>query len=648
MSDNVSRVGFGLDEQVSGPASKAADALDHMRESLEKDTASLRKLDSVMGNIRKTGGVSAEVWNRLQNQHDQLSMKVKQGRERYISLGGSFEQAEKQAVPALQSITEVQGALSTAMHGNVQGSMGFVKSMGLVAGAALLAVAAMVAIAGAVAHATQKLVQFAFASANAIREEKQHWEAVATGARLGETTLMKLYKGPWTRPIAPNAGDQLYESVKSVAAASSLSTEEVGGLAASLYKARLSGEKLKIALQAAATAQSVQGPEAANAIIMQARNLNLYGMGVKDLAKRVEGLWGAQAKAKLLNYNVQLTKARANISKLFADVKITPFLEGLRSVLKIFDQSTASGKALKTILDKIVQPIIDGATKAMPIVKMFFKGMIIGALMFVVAILRVKNFLEDVFGSGDWFQGIDMLDVALYTGIAVAGLFGAAILAVGIALADLAVPIALVVGFFAAIVVVVKRVTSFFLGIDWKDLGSSVVRGIAEGIVNGASWVYEAISGLGDKVKAWFKDAFKIHSPSRISFGFGRQLDMGLAQGIHAGMGDIRKELAPMSRMTERAFQPQLMASATVQPQLMASATVQPFRAAAEMSVPAATPAMRSPGTGATVQQTINVTIEAKDAKEITSDSFVAKLTGILEHACHDVAINISATEPAT
>lgn len=64
----------------------------------------------------------------------------------------------------------------------------------------------------------------------------------------------------------------------------------------------------------------------------------------------------------------------------------------------------------------------------------------------------------------------------------------------------------------------VEDIVSAFSNIKEKFLstGENIVKGIWEGIKNGAKWLKDKITGFAGNVAGWFKDTFKIKSPSKL------------------------------------------------------------------------------------------------------------------------------------
>ena len=63
-----------------------------------------------------------------------------------------------------------------------------------------------------------------------------------------------------------------------------------------------------------------------------------------------------------------------------------------------------------------------------------------------------------------------------------------------------------------------EKVMDTFVGIKDKflDTGKQIVEGIWDGIKNAGTWIKDKITGFAGNVADWFKDAFKISSPSKL------------------------------------------------------------------------------------------------------------------------------------
>ena len=74
----------------------------------------------------------------------------------------------------------------------------------------------------------------------------------------------------------------------------------------------------------------------------------------------------------------------------------------------------------------------------------------------------------------------------------------------------------------------------------FTTLGGAIIDGLVGGISGGLSRLGDAIMGMGESIKNWFKDALGINSPSRVFAGFGSNLLEGLVNGIDASWQTLK------------------------------------------------------------------------------------------------------------
>jgi peptidoglycan hydrolase CwlO-like protein len=246
-------------------------------------------------------------------------------------------------------------------------------------------------------------------------------------------------------------------------------------------------------------------------------------------------------------------------TKLFAGAvqsNVDNFLSKLESVSDVFDENTATGKALAFITKTIFGPLIDMATAAIPIIERLFIQTMILALRAYIAVVK--------FGRSDIGQG-------LITGLKiVAVLIGAviAIAAVGVALIML--PFILAAAAIVALVAVVGYLVNVLTGpltgawsaisgaasaawaaitaavgaaIDWiaglpgrlAEIGANMIQSLAAGIMGSAGAVLSAITGaVGGAIDA-AKSMLGIASPSRVFASIGQNTAAGMAVGVDQG-----------------------------------------------------------------------------------------------------------------
>lgn len=79
---------------------------------------------------------------------------------------------------------------------------------------------------------------------------------------------------------------------------------------------------------------------------------------------------------------------------------------------------------------------------------------------------------------------------------------------------------------------VVRLAVDWFRSIDWGKVGRSIIRGIANGIRNAATWLVDAVKGAANAALEAAKGFLGIHSPSKVFEELGRNIMTGWARGI--------------------------------------------------------------------------------------------------------------------
>ena len=114
-----------------------------------------------------------------------------------------------------------------------------------------------------------------------------------------------------------------------------------------------------------------------------------------------------------------------------------------------------------------------------------------------------------------------------------------------IILAAIQITLSIAMGMIEAIPNMITQLPRIFLAIvnafkefNWKDIGSSLLTGIWNGINDKVEWLKGKVQGVVDKIKGWFtgKDGFDEHSPSQWSKKACQYVMDGGANGIDAGM----------------------------------------------------------------------------------------------------------------
>ena len=95
---------------------------------------------------------------------------------------------------------------------------------------------------------------------------------------------------------------------------------------------------------------------------------------------------------------------------------------------------------------------------------------------------------------------------------------------------------------------------------DWLSLGADILKGIANGLVDGLGAVWDSIKETGEQIWQGFKDFFGIHSPSRL---MREEIGQWLLPGVAVGVEDTSDETADdinssLESLSERLDSPEI------------------------------------------------------------------------------------------
>jgi hypothetical protein len=555
-SDPSARFVLELDDETSGSADAAASSLDAMKESIDGGLKNLRAMQTAMRNLKSASTPNIEAMNALKLKIDAQKESIAGLQAKYIELGGTFQKSSDDTDEASDSLSDLMKAAKglPGPLGSIAGKLGSVGgiwSLLLKTWAASIALLAGVVVAiGAVYVA---LGRYAIAQSDARRSELLHLE--------GLTTLRNRFG------IAAGSATELQQAIDRVSSSSALNRERIGGMTEELYRAGLRGAALEESLQSLAMVEQVQGAAGVarmrGRIIMEAR----AGRSAQRLAD-IQARLGGIAARQMLSLDVQSAKLRENVSRIFSGLQLEGALRALQLVTSLFSQSTASGRALKQIVEVLFQPLLNTIEEGGPAARRFFQGMILGAQELVIAILEVAVWWRRTFGGSDMLKNVDMLELALQAGrIAVYAiviglvLFVGALAAITVVLgvviglvgsfvigllalpAIVAASIASIIAFFAAApAAVIAAIAAIGYGVkalwdsfDWASLGRSIVSGLLAGLAGGGPTLTGAITSIATSIQSAFASALEIHSPSRVFAELGAEIPAGVAEGIDAG-----------------------------------------------------------------------------------------------------------------
>ena len=197
------------------------------------------------------------------------------------------------------------------------------------------------------------------------------------------------------------------------------------------------------------------------------------------------------------------------VDKLFEGANAEPFLDQLAKTVDLFDDSTASGQAMKLAITETTNAIFEGASRALPILREFFLDVLVEGI-------KVLEFAE---------EHADGLSTAFDI---VAGTLGA-VGAIAIAAAD-------------------AIMLPFQLAGDAYTAAGNFVDGFVGGITDGVSRIVGAAENAAQSALDAVKDTLGIHSPSTVMIDVGGNVAAGMAQGIQGGQGEVAQASRQLGR----------------------------------------------------------------------------------------------------
>lgn len=542
-ADLTSSFALELDDRISGPAGNASSALADLKDKIDADTKVLREMQTALGRLKGGTSTNTEEFKRLKAQIDAQKASIAQAQSGYLSMGGTFDGAAKKQKSFLEEASKTPGIIGQmagklnslkTMLGSAGGKYLLAGAGALVfAGAVFAGVAAAVAAARAVAHLTFELVRYGVAAADARRNETLHLEGLIATAR-------------HSRLATANAGE-LMNAIDRVSGVAAISREEVGGYAESLARAGLHGANLRSALEGVSISAAVGGEAAGRRFMALAVGAARTGRSVRALADDVRTRLGGLNARMNLSFDRQIARLRESFAALFGGPRVAAALERflfqVGRIQELFSQTSASGRALRTIIEAVFPSMLDGVSSAGDSVRRFFQHTIIGAQRVTIAFLSVRNAVRSAFRVGalnDTMLGLLVASTPVVVTLAsVFFLLRGAISAVA---SQFLVAFAVLAGFF----MLVGRITRFFQETDWRAEGVALIDGILEGITSGYDRVTGAISDLAAGAREAFTDALGIASPSRVFARYGLDVARGAAMGVRRGTDETEAAVGGM------------------------------------------------------------------------------------------------------
>lgn len=97
---------------------------------------------------------------------------------------------------------------------------------------------------------------------------------------------------------------------------------------------------------------------------------------------------------------------------------------------------------------------------------------------------------------------------------------------------------------------VISSVKNEFSKYNWSEIGKNILEGIGRGIRNAIGSVVSSAKDAAGRILGGLKEKLGIASPSKITAGYGRFLDLGMAKGIDDNLGYVDRAVTALKDVT--------------------------------------------------------------------------------------------------
>ena len=101
---------------------------------------------------------------------------------------------------------------------------------------------------------------------------------------------------------------------------------------------------------------------------------------------------------------------------------------------------------------------------------------------------------------------------------------------------------------------IINSIKNAFLNTNWLSIGRNIISGIANGLRNAGSQLWNAVKGVLGSFKDQVLSFFGIHSPSRWGIFVGEMITKGFANGIAGNLSPIQSAVGAMERIVTSPF----------------------------------------------------------------------------------------------
>lgn len=564
MAETTTTFAVKLEDQVSGAADAAAASLVALQKKIDADTAALRAMQSQMNTLQAGTEINITRFKKLDAAIAAKAATIARARSQLSGMSGAMSDAGSASGKLASGFEEI----ARAARASIDATKSNIAWQQRWKAAASGQTVTRKITTGSPAKAPAALQGLGRASSGAAANLNDYNDALEGGGVQMPQFIKGLLEG--TAALGP-----LAIGIAAAAAALGVLGLAVGAVVGLAKFAITSQEALEGVSQEAINVAK-RTPIAREQISKLADELAKTGLRGEALERALEKAipkrFGKDAAKSMLGFSVQIAKAKENAALLFSGIKTDGLQKALASFLRLLTDSTVAGYALKTILEELVQPVIDGLAKAGPSANQFFKGMIIGALKAGIVILTLRNNVAKLFGTKGSDLSVDFKKLGEFAAIAAIGVvvlsaaigglitvvFGATggVLALGLAIGiAIGVGVAMAVEAGMALWRWLENTTALLAqGVgEIRQAGSDLASGFAAGITSGASKAITAATNMAKGAIKAAKDALGIASPSKVFKAVGKNTGESMAGGQEQSAGKVERATRNMLSVPDDA-----------------------------------------------------------------------------------------------
>lgn len=544
---------INIQQKLSG--GNVVKELSELEQRIKGESAALAALERQMKKLESVKKVDIDKLQEHRARYQQLQGAIDAKKS---SLGGlqskllQTANSTEQASAATEGLGEQLSALAGGPVGTIVAAIGTLITLLVVAGVKLTAFALQAADA---ARSFRLVLEGASGSAKAASDMDAAVNRVAGSTAVLQPELERMAQ---TLAVAGLKGKLFESTLRTMAAVASVAgpqaagkLEEIAKKVAALGHFEIGGDSLAgLGISMEDLARSMGTSVAKLQADMKAGTISVED-GISAMNKALNTRFGAVAAKQALGFNVQIAKLQENLGKLFARVDLEPFLKALKEVLSVFDQQTASGKALAYILSTTFSGLFKLLANFGPLATAGLKQLIITGLKLYIVFAPLGRELVNI--SSGLGKSSSAATVA-FNAFAQLGFLFTTLLGGPIALLGWIDRVIQVIGDFFGIKIpslldifssIMTGEVPDFSSIT-KSVGANIVQGLIDGVTSNAAAFLGALTGMVSGGVDAVLSILGIASPSKVFAKIGEQTVAGFTGSVDAGAVDAQTSMGAM------------------------------------------------------------------------------------------------------